>query len=90
MTYAYCKSKGIPVKKCGKVSLTVRDKLVWSENDWNSKSFVTFAFQLIVAVYEEEVPRLMNLYERGEENGAKDLKLLDKHEIKEIEPNCEV
>jgi L-2-hydroxyglutarate oxidase LhgO len=51
---------------------------------------VTFAFQLIVALDEEEVPRLMNLYERGNENGAKDLKLLDKHEIKEIEPNCEV
>ena len=43
-----------------------------------------------MAVDEEEVPRLLNLYERGKENGAKDLKLLDKHEIKDIEPNCEV
>ena len=62
MTYAYCKSKGIPVKKCGK---------------------------LIVAVDEEEVPRLLNLFERGKENGAKDLKLFDKHQIKDVEPNCE-
>lgn len=62
MTYAYCKSKGIPFKKCGK---------------------------LIVAIDEEEVPRLLNLYERGKENGARDLKLLDKHELKDVEPNCE-
>ena len=47
-------------------------------------------FQLIVAVDEEEIPRLLNLYERGKENGAKDLKLLEKHEIKDVEPNCEV
>ena len=43
-----------------------------------------------MAVKDEEVPRLLNLYERGQENGANDLKLIDKHEIKDIEPNCEV
>ena len=43
-----------------------------------------------MAVEDEEIPRLLNLYERGQENGAKDLKLLDKHEIKDVEPNCEV
>ena len=31
-----------------------------------------------------------NLFERGKENGAKDIKLLSKHEMKAIEPNCEV
>ncbi|XP_028396074.1 L-2-hydroxyglutarate dehydrogenase, mitochondrial-like isoform X2 [Dendronephthya gigantea] len=62
MTYSYCKSKGIPFKKCGK---------------------------LIVAVNDGEISRLHNLFERGKENGAKDLKLLSKHEIKTIEPNCE-
>ncbi|CAB4000120.1 L-2-hydroxyglutarate dehydrogenase, mitochondrial, partial [Paramuricea clavata] len=45
--------------------------------------------KLIVAIDEEEVPRLLNLYERGKENGARDLKLLDKHELKDVEPNCE-
>ena len=43
-----------------------------------------------MAVEDEEIPRLQNLYERGQENGAKDLKLLDRHEIKDVEPNCEV
>lgn len=45
--------------------------------------------KLVVAVDAEEIPRLETLYERGTQNGAKDLRLLDKHEIKEIEPNCE-
>ena len=39
---------------------------------------------------EDEIPRLRTLYDRGIQNGAKDLRMVDKHEIKDIEPNCEV
>lgn len=42
--------------------------------------------KLIVASTRSEVPRLLNLYDRGLENGVKDMKLLDLQEMKEIEP----
>ncbi|KAK3094162.1 hypothetical protein FSP39_024868 [Pinctada imbricata] len=45
--------------------------------------------KLIVAVTEEEIPRLDALYEKGNKNGVKDLKFLGPKEIKELEPNCE-
>ena len=38
----------------------------------------------------EEVPRLEKLFERGVENGVKDLKMVGPEGIKEIEPNCVV
>lgn len=44
--------------------------------------------KLIVATQRQEVPRLLDLYERGLQNGVKDMRLLDGQEIKEIEPNC--
>ncbi|XP_017481777.1 PREDICTED: L-2-hydroxyglutarate dehydrogenase, mitochondrial isoform X1 [Rhagoletis zephyria] len=45
--------------------------------------------KLIVATSEDEVGRLMDLYERGQKNLCPDLKLIDENEIKEIEPYCE-
>ncbi|MGV8016947.1 MAG: L-2-hydroxyglutarate oxidase [Ignavibacteria bacterium] len=43
--------------------------------------------KLIVATNEQEIPALMNLYERGEENGLKGLKIIDTGRLKDFEPN---
>ena len=43
-----------------------------------------------MAVEKEELPQLEKLYQRGLENGVKDLKILDSKEIKNVEPYCEV
>lgn len=59
--YQYCLTKGVPVRKCGKV---------------------------IVATREKELPRLQNLYQRGQENGVKDLQWLDSDGLQQIEPYC--
>lgn len=45
--------------------------------------------KIIVAVEERELPQLEKLYQRGLENGVKDLKILNSEEIKEFEPYCE-
>eukprot|EP00794_Sanderia_malayensis_P020296 gene20297-22283_t len=45
--------------------------------------------KLIVAVTDEEVPRLEDLYKRGIVNGVKGLEFLNKSQIKELEPYCE-
>ena len=42
--------------------------------------------KLVVAVEEAEVPRLRDLRERGQKNGLKDLRLLNRREMLEIEP----
>jgi len=42
--------------------------------------------KIIVATNESEIPALMNLYERGLENGLENLKILDEKELKEYEP----
>ena len=39
---------------------------------------------------KEELPELEKLYQRGLENGVKDLRIIDSKEIKEVEPYCEV
>jgi (S)-2-hydroxyglutarate dehydrogenase len=44
--------------------------------------------KLIVATEENEVPALMRIYERGIENGLKGTKLINKDEIKELEPHA--
>jgi 2-hydroxyglutarate dehydrogenase len=44
--------------------------------------------KLIVAVENEEVPRLQSLYDRGRENGVADLRLLDSRQLRDIEPHC--
>ncbi|GIY99801.1 l-2-hydroxyglutarate dehydrogenase, mitochondrial [Caerostris extrusa] len=43
--------------------------------------------KLIVAVKEDEISRLESLYKRAIENGVKDVSLIEKDKIKEIEPN---
>ena len=52
--------------------------------------FSTLSFQLIVAVEPEEIPRLENLYKRGQENNVRDLKMIGPEQIKDIESNCVV
>lgn len=42
--------------------------------------------KVIVATNEEEIPRLNNLFERGQQNGLQGLKELSAEEVKEIEP----
>ncbi|XP_035690539.1 L-2-hydroxyglutarate dehydrogenase, mitochondrial-like [Branchiostoma floridae] len=44
--------------------------------------------KLIVAVDQEEVPRLEKLYERGQQNGVKGLRIIGAQEIREMEPHC--
>lgn len=43
--------------------------------------------KIIVALNEEEIPRLETLYQRGIENGLEELRYLNAKEIKEIEPH---
>lgn len=43
--------------------------------------------KLIVATTTEEIPKLETLYERGRENGLENLILLEKEEIKYVEPH---
>ncbi|KAF3700905.1 L-2-hydroxyglutarate dehydrogenase, mitochondrial [Channa argus] len=61
LAYEYCKKKGLPYKRCGK---------------------------LIVAVEQEEIPRLKALYERGLKNNVRDLSIIDAKGIREREPYC--
>lgn len=44
--------------------------------------------KLIVAVDREEIPRLKALYERGQKNNVRDLRLIDAKAIREKEPYC--
>src|SRR5271165_1841967 len=44
--------------------------------------------KVIVAINDEEVPRLQALRERGEANGITGLRMLDREELREIEPHC--
>lgn len=46
--------------------------------------------KLIVAVHQEEVPRLRALYERGQKNNVRDLSVIDAKGIREREPYCRV
>lgn len=43
--------------------------------------------KIVVATAKEELPLLNNLYERGIQNGLKDLKMLDAEALKEYEPH---
>ena len=45
--------------------------------------------KIIVATDEDEVSRLEELYQRGLRNGASDLRLLSRKEVKQLEPNVE-
>jgi L-2-hydroxyglutarate oxidase len=42
--------------------------------------------KVVVATEPEEVPRLQALFERGQQNGLRDLRLLKPEELREIEP----
>lgn len=44
--------------------------------------------KLIVATKESELKPLEDLYQRGLQNGVKDLQMIDDDKIHEIEPNC--
>lgn len=44
--------------------------------------------KLIVAVEEKELPALQNLYERGQQNGVQDLRMVSGDEISKIEPHA--
>lgn len=46
--------------------------------------------KLIVAVEQDEIPRLQALYERGLQNGVQGLRLIQQEEIKKKEPYCRV
>lgn len=43
--------------------------------------------KVIVATNEDEIPRLNNLFERGQQNGLQGLKELTEAEVKELEPH---
>ncbi|MEC9321613.1 MAG: L-2-hydroxyglutarate oxidase [Chloroflexota bacterium] len=43
--------------------------------------------KLIVAVNDNEIPRLEDLFRRGTENGAEGLRMVDQEEIRDIEPH---
>ena len=42
---------------------------------------------LVLCMHEEELPNLQALYERGIANGVKELRILSREELKEMEPN---
>ena len=43
--------------------------------------------KLVVAVSDEEVPRMMDLYQRGRQNGLEGLRVMGREEMREIEPH---
>jgi L-2-hydroxyglutarate oxidase len=44
--------------------------------------------KVIVATDDRELPRLQNIYERGQANGLGGLKMLSAEEVRELEPHC--
>jgi (S)-2-hydroxyglutarate dehydrogenase len=44
--------------------------------------------KVVVATSDEEIPRLKALFERGQQNGLRDLRLLSREELREIEPHA--
>uniref|UniRef100_G3V5S1 L-2-hydroxyglutarate dehydrogenase, mitochondrial n=1 Tax=Homo sapiens TaxID=9606 RepID=G3V5S1_HUMAN len=46
--------------------------------------------KLIVAVEQEEIPRLQALYEKGLQNGVPGLRLIQQEDIKKKEPYCRI
>ena len=74
---------GVAGRQVGEVSMS---RLVGLQCCQPSCSYL----QLIVAVEDEEVPRLMELWRRGQANGVQGLRLLEGDQIREIEPHCRV
>ncbi len=44
--------------------------------------------KVIVAISEDELPRLQSLYERGRANGVQGLELVESERLRELEPHC--
>ena len=44
--------------------------------------------KVIVATNEEEIPGLKNLLERGQANGLVGLRMLEREQVREVEPHC--
>lgn len=44
--------------------------------------------KLVVAATDAELPRMMDLYERGRANGLRDIRVLNRDEMREIEPHA--
>ena len=44
--------------------------------------------KVIVATEPDELPRLENIYERGQKNGVPGLEMIGPERLKEIEPYC--
>ncbi|WP_245284125.1 L-2-hydroxyglutarate oxidase [Bradyrhizobium sp. Cp5.3] len=44
--------------------------------------------KLVVALSEDELPRLENIFRKSVGNGVPDIRMLDAEEIRDIEPNC--
>lgn len=44
--------------------------------------------KVIVAVSEDELPRLENLYERGKANGVQSLEMIGPEQLRDLEPYC--
>ena len=42
---------------------------------------------LVICLHEEDMPKLQALYDRGIANGVKELRILNREELKEMEPN---
>ncbi len=61
LMYDYCAEHGVPVERCGK---------------------------LIVAIRDDELPRMEELERRGKANGVPDVRRLSGAEIPQIEPNA--
>ena len=45
--------------------------------------------KLVVALTEDELPRLQGLFERGNANGVPGLRMMTREEFRELEPHCE-
>src|SRR5579863_4171460 len=44
--------------------------------------------KVVVATSEDELPRLQSLFERGQQNGLRGLRLLSPEQLREIEPHA--
>ena len=62
-------------------------KLLWRYCDEKGIAYRGVG-KLIVATEPEEIPRLMDLFERGKANGVENIELVDGAQISEREPHC--
>lgn len=84
LMYQYCDKRKIPYKNIGKVSIILTNTRIWC------LVIMYLLLKVIVAVNDNEVPTLKNLFDRGITNKVKGLKLIGPKELQEIEPYCKV